>query len=85
MAEKVGQTVKEAATSPDAQKARDEVVKVAQSAQTAGEQTLREVQPHLLAALRQVKTEIDKIINHLEQEAPAAETTSDQEDSSPQI
>jgi hypothetical protein len=85
MAERVGQTVKEVATSPDAQKAREEVKKVAQSAQTAGEQTLHEVQPHLLAALRQVKTEIDKMIDHLEQKSPAAETTSDQEESSPQI
>jgi hypothetical protein len=85
MAERVGQTVKEVAASPDAQKARDEVKKVAQSAQVAGEQTLREVQPHLLVALRQIKTEIDKMIDHLEQETPAAETTSDQEDTSPQI
>lgn len=85
VAERVGQTVKEVAASPDAQKAREEVKKVAQSAQVAGEQTLREVQPHLLAALRQIKLEIDKMIDHLEQEAPAAETTSDQEDSSPQI
>ncbi len=73
MADKVSQTAKEVAASPEAQQVRGEVEKVAQSAQAAGQQTLAEVQPRLLDALRQVKVEIEKIISRLEEDTPPAD------------
>jgi ElaB/YqjD/DUF883 family membrane-anchored ribosome-binding protein len=73
MADKVSQTAKEVAASPEVQQVRGGVEKVAQSVQAAGQQTMAEVQPRLLDALHQVKAEIEKIINRLEEETPPAD------------
>ena len=73
----VGQAIQEAAASPEAHKARTEAEKAADSLRTAGFKTWQESRPHLVSALRQVNTELQKMIGQLEQEAstpkPAAE------------
>ena len=65
----VGQAIQEAADSPEAHKARTEAEKAADSLRTAGHKTWQESRPHLLSALRQVNTELQKMIGQLEQEA----------------
>ncbi len=70
-ADKVSQAVKEAVTAPEMEQVREEVEKVAQSARSAGEQTLQEVRPHLLSTLHQLKGEVEKMISHLEAEEPS--------------
>ena len=73
----VGQAIQEAAASPEAQKARTEAEKAAESLRTAGQLTWQESRPHLVSALRQVNAELQQMIGQLEQEAappkPAAE------------
>jgi hypothetical protein len=70
--EHVGQTVIELVESPEFRHARLEVEKAAQPAQAAGQRAFHEIQPYLLTALRQFRGEVDKLISHLEQPAPAA-------------
>jgi uncharacterized protein with von Willebrand factor type A (vWA) domain len=69
----VDRAVKEASTSPEAEKVRGEAEKAAESLRAAGEQAWQEAQPHLLAALTQINAELQKIIARLKEEEPAAE------------
>jgi adenylate cyclase len=73
MANEINQALKEGTTSPEAQKARSEVEKAAQSIRSAGQQTLQEARPQLLSTLRQVNQELQKMINRLEQRETASE------------
>jgi uncharacterized coiled-coil protein SlyX len=73
MAAKVDQAIKEAGTSPQAQKLRGEAEKAAESLREAGEQTWQEVQPHLLSALNQINAQLEKMIGRLKGEEPTAE------------
>lgn len=78
MVDQVGQAIKETTVSPEAQQARREVEKAAESARVAGEKALQEARPHLISALGQVNAELQKVITRLEQgeqasEEPAAE------------
>jgi hypothetical protein len=66
MVNEIGQAIKEASSSPQGQKVRQEVEKAAESAHAAGKQALKDARPHLLSALRQVNTELEKIINDLD-------------------
>lgn len=70
MVNKVGQVIKEASESPEAQKVREEAEKAATSARAAGGQALQDTRPHLLAALRQMNAELQRIIGRLEQKDP---------------
>ena len=66
MINEFSQVIKETVDSPEAQRARGEAEKAAQSARTAGRQTLEEARPHLVSALHDLRTQIDKMINGLE-------------------
>ncbi|MCK4472800.1 MAG: hypothetical protein KAW49_13550 [Anaerolineae bacterium] len=73
MVDNVGQAIKEASVSPGGQKVRREAQKTAASARAAGEQALQKARPHLLSALRQINTELQKMIGHMEEKQPASE------------
>jgi hypothetical protein len=70
MVNEVGKAIRESAASPKVQQARTEAEKAAESLRAAGEQTVQEVRPHLLSALRQVNTELQKMISHMEEKPP---------------
>ncbi len=83
MVNKVGQAIKEASASPEAQKLRGGAEKAAESVRAAGEQTWQEARPHLLSALNQANAELQKMIGRLKRkgaasEAPAAGVTPDE-------
>ncbi|MBN1886854.1 MAG: hypothetical protein JW850_02650 [Thermoflexales bacterium] len=67
--DEVGKAVKEVAASPETQQARDEAGKALKSVQAAGEQTIQEVRPQLVSALRQINDELKKLVSSLESEA----------------
>lgn len=67
MVNEVGKAIQETSESPEAQRARAEAQKAAQSIHTAGQQTWQEARPHLVSALRQVSAELQKAISQLEQ------------------
>jgi hypothetical protein len=73
MVNEVDQAVREVSASPEGQRVRAEVERAAQTARSTGEQIMREAQPHLVSALRQVSEEIQKMINHLEEGAKGGE------------
>jgi DNA anti-recombination protein RmuC len=64
-----------AAQSPEAQRAREEAKRAAETLRQAGEQTVQDVRPQLLTALRQVNGELQKLVNRMEhpaQQPPAS-------------
>jgi hypothetical protein len=73
MVNEVGQAIRETAKSPQAQQAKEEVLKAAESVRVAGEQTMQEVRPHLVEALRQLNDELQKFIGRMEQSKQSAE------------
>ena len=75
MVNQIGQAIQEATASPEAHKAKEEAEKVARSVRAAGQQTWQEAQPHLVSALRQLNSELQKAISQLEQEEPAVKST----------
>jgi hypothetical protein len=70
MINEVDQAVRDVAASPEGQRVRTEVEKAAQAAQATGRQALQEAQPHLVFALRQVTSELQKLISRLEEPEP---------------
>jgi len=76
MAHQVNQTIEEIVSSTQTQKMRDEMERATESVRKASEQSAWEVRTHMLSALHQVKTEVDRIIQRLEKEAPPADKTS---------
>ena len=74
MVGEVDQAIREASTSAEGQKVRQEAKRAAASARAAGEKALQEVQPHLLSALNQVNAELHKVIDRMEQREAAPET-----------
>jgi len=70
MVDQVGDVMRETAESPEGQKIRGEASKAAENLRTSGEQTMEEIRPHLVAALRQVNAELQKMINRMEPEPP---------------
>jgi vacuolar-type H+-ATPase subunit I/STV1 len=75
MVNELGQAIQEASASPEAQKARSEAEKAAQTIRVAGQQSWQEARPHLVSALRQLNAELQKAIGQLEQEESAAKAT----------
>ena len=73
MVNEIGQAIQEVSTSPEAHQVRDEVKKAAESARAAGEQAWKDAQPHLLSALRQLNTEVDKLVGRMEQRGKGSE------------
>jgi hypothetical protein len=71
-----------AAQSPEAQRARSEAKRAAESLREAGEQTVQDVRPHLLNALKDVNDELRKMVNRMEgsgKEPPVADSTHSEE------
>jgi hypothetical protein len=68
MIEQVGQAIKEASASPEAQKIRGEAEKATESLRSAGEQTWQQARPHLLSALDQINAELQRMIGRLKEE-----------------
>jgi hypothetical protein len=66
----VGQAIKETAASPEMQQAKSEATRAAESVRAAGEQTVQEVRPHLVEALRQVNQELQRLIGRMERSSP---------------
>ena len=79
MVSEVNTAVNKVTSTPEAQKIKGEAVKAAQSAKAAGEQTVQEVRPQLITALRTLNDEMQKLIDRLEAEpSPAPETPPDE-------
>ena len=66
MVTSLGDAVQDAARSPEAQRAEEELRKAAKSAQVAGQQAWQDAEPHLSSALREASAELDKIIQRME-------------------
>jgi hypothetical protein len=66
MVDQVDQALEDVSVSPEGQKVRREVEKAAESARAAGEKALEEARPHVLSAVRQVNTEMEKWIRRME-------------------
>jgi uncharacterized membrane protein YccC len=74
--EEISQAAQKMADSAEAQKVKAEAEKAAHTAQTAGQQTVKEIRPQLLAAFRKIRTELDQMIKRMEaEEQPDPETT----------
>lgn len=72
MVKDVGQAIKETANSPVGQSAKAEAAKAAESLRAAGEGTVQEVRPHLLAALQTLNQELQKLIGRLQSSKPGS-------------
>jgi gas vesicle protein len=68
MVHEVNTAVGKVSSTPEAQKIKAEAVKAASSAKAAGEQTVQEVRPQLLSALRTLNDEMQRLIDRLEAE-----------------
>lgn len=79
MVDEVSQAIKQTAASPEGQQVRQQVEKVTASARDAGDRAFQEAQPHLLAALRDIDAELQKMISHMSPEAPSPGAPSDEE------
>ncbi len=66
MIEEVGKAIEDGAKSEQGQKVISEAERAAQSLHKAGSEAVKEVQPHLLSALRSVNLELQKMIEHME-------------------
>ncbi len=76
-AAEVAKATKKAMDSEEAQKVQSKMGKAAQSAAGAGQQAVKDMQPHILTAFQKIKTELDRAINHLEQEPSVSEVADD--------
>jgi len=69
----VNTAVGKVSSTPEAQKIKQEAARAAQSAKAAGEQTVQEVRPQLISALRTLNDEMQRLIDKLEAEPAAPE------------
>ena len=67
MATEVARSTRQAVESEEGHKIKVEVENAAESVRAAGQQTAEELQPHLLNAFRQIRSELDQIINRMEE------------------
>ncbi|NMC79092.1 MAG: hypothetical protein GYA59_07015 [Chloroflexi bacterium] len=72
MVDELGQVFKEGMESPEGQRIRSEVEEAARNLRESGAQAAQEAQPHLIDALHRVNEELQKLIEHLEQQKPGA-------------
>lgn len=63
----VGQAIDDTASSPQGQKIRTEAGRTVETLRSAGEQTVQEVRPQLINALQQLNTELQKLIERMNQ------------------
>ena len=80
MATSLGDAVQDAARSPQAQRAEEELRKAAESAEAAGQQAWRDAEPHLLSALQQANAELDTIIKRMERRRQPGDSPGEDED-----
>ena len=66
--DEISQAAQKMADSEEVQKVKVGAEKAAHSAQTAGQQTVEENRPQLLAAFRKIRTELDQMIKRMEAE-----------------
>jgi len=66
MIREVGKAIDETAQSPQARQVRQDAEKAMDNLRNAGEQTVQEVRPHLVDALRQVNQELQKFVERME-------------------
>ncbi len=66
MIKNIDKAIDEAMSSPEGQQARVEAQRAAESLRAAGEQTVQEIRPHLLSALKEVNDELHKFVNRME-------------------
>ncbi|MCL4562543.1 MAG: hypothetical protein M1281_18265 [Chloroflexi bacterium] len=67
MVKKIDQAIQEKAATPEGQQIKEEAKKAAENLRTAGQQTYQEVRPRLVTALQQLNSEIQKMIDRMEQ------------------
>lgn len=89
MTSDISEAVKQSTGSPEAQELRQQASQTAQTARQAGKKAFQEAQPHLVAALDQINTELQKLVDRLEsadsqadsppEGAPASDSASDEE------
>ncbi|MDY7076968.1 MAG: hypothetical protein SXV54_08595 [Chloroflexota bacterium] len=86
MVSEVDQAIQEASASPQAQKARSEVKRAAESARVAGETVLQDVRPYMLSALHQINAEMQELIARLERKrSPSEDSTVESESGEPDV
>lgn len=66
MVREVGQAIEEAASTEEAQRVKEEAKRAVESLRVAGEQTVDEVRPQLLTALKKVNEELQKLIEQMD-------------------
>jgi hypothetical protein len=70
MIDEVRRAVDDTASSPEGSRVRSEAARAAASVRSAAEATVQEVRPALLAALRQVNQELNRVNQRLDGDAP---------------
>lgn len=71
MANDIGDAIEDAVESPQGQRVREEVERTAATARDAGQQAYEDARPHVIAALRQVSAELQKLSKRMEDEPPS--------------
>ena len=72
MVNELGAAIKAGATSPEVKQVKTEAGKTLETFRTAGEKTVQEVRPTLLAALHQANEQLQKLVGRMKQNEPAA-------------
>jgi hypothetical protein len=80
MVSEVGNTIKEAANSPQSQRVREHGRQAAAEFRAASEQTVQDIRPHLVTALRQLNQELQKLTDRMETPAHTTESEVKTED-----
>ncbi len=78
MIKEVNKAINESATSPQAQQARAQAAKTAETFRAAGGQSAQEIRGQLLVALRQVNEELRKLVERMESGKPSGPPPSGQ-------
>jgi hypothetical protein len=68
MVEDVGKAIRDTAKSPEGQQFQANAKRTADQLVSTGEQTIQEIRPHIVNALTQLNQELQKLVNHMEQE-----------------
>jgi hypothetical protein len=68
MIEDVGKAIQDTAKSPEGQQLQANAKRTADQLVSTGEQTIQEIRPHIVNALSQLNQELQKLVNHMQQE-----------------
>jgi len=75
MVQQIGKAIDDTAKSTEGQHIRAEAEKAAVNLKNAGEQTVQEIRPHLVTALRQVNDELQKFTDRMERKVETTDPT----------